>query len=294
MFTFKSIIQSLAGFFIPIIFGLIVANYLFVGGVPKSLASSHLDQQSKILSANLNQESGLDSNSSFYARVPADKLLDPQDGQYFIVSTIVRFDKLPKIAQRENLIAKYESKNFPYYGWALGIHRFETSVRPAVYWKDSQGKGGWFTFNSINLSKRKYYAITLVAKDGEFIQLYAEELNVLRDKEVFNAKNLAIQGNANVQSSFKGAYSLANVAAPSSNESLYFGAYKNDFSAFVSNILIATPSSLDVSTIEQRIKGGAETLVRSLKQSEIQIWIKDGLDHSSFKRTLEIQKSENS
>lgn len=292
MFTFKSIIQSIAGFFVPIVIGLIVANYLFVGGVPKSLASSDVEHTDENSNLNLKHQDDLESNSSFYARVVADKLLDPQDGQYFLVSTVVRFDELPEVGQRENLIAKYESKNFPYYGWALGIHRFETSIRPAVYWKDSQGKGGWFTFNSINLSKRKYYAITLVAKDGEFIQLYAEELNVLQDKEVFNAKEFAVKNPA--RSSFKGAYSLAKIAAPKSEQNLLFGTYKKRFSAFVSNLLIATPSSLELSTIERQIKGGAETLVGSLKANEIQLWIKDGADHSSFKRALEIQKNEHS
>lgn len=291
MFTFKSIIQSILGFLAPIIFGLIVANYLFVGGVSNSLASTTLDQPAAAL-ASIDKDNKLESNLSFYAKVAADKLLDPEEGKYFVVSTVVRFDELPEVGKRENLIAKYESKSSPYYGWALGIHRFRTSTRPAVYWKDRQGKGGWFTFNSINLAKRKYYAITVVVKDREFIQLYAEELNVLQDKEVFTAKNPDLEKTA-ARSLFKGAYSLAEVGTPSSDQSLLFGTYKKGFSAFVSNLLIAEPNNLQLAKIEEFIKGGAEKLVSSLDEKEILLWIKDGEDLSSFKRTLELKKNEN-
>lgn len=285
MFTARSIVQAIFGFILPIVLGTFLAPYIFTDGVSKSIAnaSARKTSEKNLSLTNEVAEEAIHNNQSFYAKVKSDELINPTPDKFYILSTVVRFDKLPDAEKHENLIAKYEAKTFPYQGIALAVHRYKTSIRPAVYWKDEKGKGGWFTFNDVNFTKKSYYALTLIAKEGDFVQLYVEELNNLANKELFTAKTNTTE---NKDGLFKGAYSIAGIQSPSNTSSLNFGTYKEDFSAFVSNLLIAKKSKLSLDSLEKFIKGGPEAIASTLSQDEISLWIKDGEDLSTSKRSL--------
>lgn len=101
---------------------------------------------------------------------------DPLGAELFIVSLEFVLGKDVPVGPRNRLIMKYLGKEPPYPGWSLALRRTQTSLRPELYWQDTAGAGGWFSFAEVSLEPNRRYALSLAVM-GFYAAMFIEELD---------------------------------------------------------------------------------------------------------------------
>jgi hypothetical protein len=101
--------------------------------------------------------------------IPSQTEFSPLDSGIFIVSFFFSQEVAPVFHRRQKLVAHYEADKAPYTGWAIAFRRFPSSYRFEFYLKDRAGAGGWFSFDTIDIKKDKWYAITFVVKADQYL-----------------------------------------------------------------------------------------------------------------------------
>jgi len=195
--------------------------------------------------------------------------LDPSPENNFLVSFYVRLEQLPEVGARQHLIGKYAYK-IPYEGWAVGLRRLATSVRPEVYWRGQDGSGGWFSFDEMVFEKNEWYAFTVAAKPGEYLNLFYQR--------VPGGAAATTAGIANENPVvFAGGQDLASVVTPKTEDDFKLG-IKNPktlrFSGEIREVLVSYPKRLPKSfeKFPAFIAGGAVGIVTQLKEEEVNLW----------------------
>lgn len=292
----RLIIVSVVGFLIPIALAVYIAPHYFeyaaTGGVTDAESSENLAAGS--LDA-LNQAPDVPETASDakLLSIESTPQLDPTRGQVFVVSLELRFERLPGSDFRQNIAAKYQATSSPYAGWAIAVHKFRTALRPEIYWKDGEGLGGWLSFNDYNFVPNQSYAITLLAKAGEFINLYVEELSEPIDS-VDGASGINIEPKSDASRigvQFLGGHNANNVALPRSSAALLVGSMNYGEKAFrgdVSSVLVGTipefPGKYGTDA-KKLLAGGPVQLINRLKQEQVELFISaSGVDESRFHR----------
>jgi len=209
---------------------------------------------------------------SSFARIKGSQSLDPQADQLFLLAFKVKFDRLPNVGHRQNIIEKYEADEFPYSGWSFGVSQLGTSFRPEFYWRDQAGEGGWYTFADFEAKSNRWYYFTVLARSDQYASLFMET--------------------SGREPQFLGGVSLQKVQNPQSSSDLLLGAVREGEIAFMGDlgsVLIATPGELPGSPEELSafIAGGPESLVQKIGKEELKLWIDStGADRSAFKREI--------
>jgi len=207
--------------------------------------------------------------------------LDPQPGKIFVVSFKLYLQRLPKIGVRQNIFSKYSAKVLPYEGWAIALQRYSTSVRPEVYLRDQDGRGGWHTFDTIELKSQTWYSMTMVVKAGDFVRLY------------FGAPDNVPSDSLTVPQSFVGGASLKGFNLEASKSNLFIGATnagRKGFRGRISSVLVATLPEKTIfdKKLENLFATSSANIVAALAQEDIKLWIdKASKDESRFSRPLE-------
>ena len=292
----RLIIISVVGFLLPIVLAVYIAPHYFEfvssDGSSDSVSSQELTAGS--LEA-LNQVPDVPETASDAKlfSIESTPLLDPSRGQVFVVSLELTFERIPSSDFRQNIAAKYQATSSPYAGWAIAVHKFRTALRPEIYWKDSDGLGGWLSFNDYNFVPGTTYAITLLAKAGEFLNLYVEELSgpehALDEASGDNIEPKGEGSSLGVQ--FLGGHDASKVAIPNSSAALLVGsmnygekAYRGDVSAVLVGTVAEFPGKY-AADAKKLLAGGPVQLINRLKQEQVELFISaSGVDESRFHR----------
>ena len=297
MYYLKILCFACAGFALPVVVAANSGPRFFPGAM--SVRRSAVSD-AELSPAALNEPERLNptvESSGAFQTVPADLSLDPVPGKYFIVSLQVKLGSLPRVGKRQRLAAKYSNRDVPYPGWAIAVRRLSTSTRPEVYWQNKEGKGGWYTFENMRFSKRRWYNLTLIARDQDLLSLYAEELEedgtsadeADDDGEAEDTNTLSAQGVR-----FLGGYNLSEVRLVPTDAPVEVAPRSGDSSGFrgeLRNFLIAQPERLPPKQVKlmEFVTGGVAEIAGRLEAEEIGLWIDDeGKDRSSAQRAVSL------
>ncbi len=226
--------------------------------------------------------------------VDSDDYLDPQAGQIFLVSAKFRLIELPAVGVREKIVVKYDGNNKPYPGWAIALHRFSSSARPSVYWKNIKGEGGWYTFNAVSLNPGKWYVITLLARGGDFLSVYLEKLPAKTggiEGESVSVANSVADSSRSI--SFCGGFDVSDAGlAKTASPLIVSGLIVNGKGGGVEveSLLIASPplGRPTVEEVKRIIAGGpAAAIHQGIDPADLLLWITpNGKDLSRFSRSV--------
>ena len=293
----RNLLVCILALFLPAALAVYVSPMLFPSAPSSAVVSSRsvslhpISKESSEAKASVEtfEESLLDGDRlSYYVSISHDSALDPTANETFVVSVKLKIDNLPKLSKREKVIYKYDIATRPYAGWALAFHRLSTSLRPEIYWRDSSGNGGWYTFNEVHLDSRQWYRFYIFARAKEFISLYMEAST----GEGRGSKLHADTDLKSVNTVFLGGYEVDEVSIPASSGDLYLRSTNGrggSFKARISEVLIASTERLPGSDSEARemILKGVGTFVDYLGPDNLELWLDSkGKDLSSRKRLV--------
>ncbi len=103
--------------------------------------------------------------------------MDPLPNENFLVSFVVRVDRLPRLGREILLLGKTERVRKKTRGWSISIGHLDTGFRPSVFWRSAEG-GEEFTFERFDFRPGTYYAFTLVAHPQRYLALYVQKIFV--------------------------------------------------------------------------------------------------------------------
>ncbi len=292
----KVVLFSILGFSIPIVCALHFGPQLFESAMPPSeyvrgsLASP--EQGGGLRTAEDGELPVTDPQEaqSAYRSVASDDSLDPGADRYFLVSVDFKIASLPKMGRRQKLISKYASGGSPNPGWALAIRRLNTSTRPEIYWQNKDGKGGWYTFDNVRFERNQWYSLTLVARDGDLLSLYIQQLTTQGQNELSEEGDEPSE--LGVGAKFIGGYNLDGQLLTPTAAALEFSApvsENNEFRGEVRNILLAQPRDIPQRHEKLRsfLEGGAGEIASRFEPGEVSLFIdENGRDTSAAQRAV--------
>ena len=268
----RTVLLAVVGFVTPIALSLVLSSYFF-GHWASSF--EFLARGSKSSPLGTLSDGRLDAlDSEAYRGQPSATItsranLDPAPDQNFLVSFYVRLDQSLDLNKRQHLLGKYAFRA-PYEGWAVGVRRVETSLRPEVYWRGPDGSGGWYAFDEMQFIPNEWYAFTVTAKPGEYLNLFYQQVP---GGPV--AASEGLQNDSPVV--FAGGYDLATVVTPRTDDDFKLGIRRPDtlrFAGEVRDVLVSYPKRLPKSFEKYSpfINGGAVRIVGQLKEEEVNLW----------------------
>ena len=227
------------------------------------------------------------SQTNLSAQEPS---FDPEEGKYFIVSTVFDLTTLPKAQDRVSIFSKLSNFGRSPVGYGLSLRGFQTSIRPQLYWSAGEGDGGFYTFGAYDFKPRRRYALTLVARTGEFVSLYLQERSRKFSKEF-------PRGEVTSKVVFLGGYDLKGVATPTNNALFNYkvleeagrGTQVGVLAAFVASTE-KLKDSIDKLTVS--LTGApeslAELLANSINSKEVKLWEVSSISDPSVTQSTNI------
>lgn len=235
---------------------------------------------------------------SDFLTINSDSNLDPSADNFFIVSSYIKIDELPKQGRRQKIIGKYLDQA-PYSGWALGIKRLSTSVRPEVYFQGiGKEPSAWYTFEKVKFKKKHWYAITVVFKKSEAVNLFLEEISNPSELKLGTEKNneeLIAVAEAKEQEFqeplFLGGYNFLDIGFKSTSANMDFAPTimeNGEFKGEISDLLIINTKELNFSknALIKIIKGGPQKLASNFNSENIVFWASKEGDKSKYQRQV--------
>jgi len=304
VYYLKVIFLSLIGFFTPIVLAMYAGPRIFESAFarpqPQHLASS---QDSKDDAENERLSFLRLDHQPSNARVESDKALDPASGENFLISFLVRIERFPPPKERVNLVAKYRGDMSPFPGWAISFFRRKNSLRPELYWRCQDGKGGWLSFDRLAVQPSRFYAVTLLGRPEKFVGVYLQDV----DQQISIIQN-SVQPQQNLQRRddegtdaqeptevmYLGSYDTSEICIPQTDAGLLIGSPKTNNFVLEGNLgllLFASPRQIPETPDDMKkfLSGGPLALVKKLKSDEINLWISGrGRDESRFRRPIEL------
>jgi len=292
----KIILFSVLGFLLPIGIALHFGPRFFQSAIPKapyaraSLGTPAADGSVATRNVEETEGTAVQGDQAPFHSVASDESLDPRPDRYFVVSVDFKISSLPRTGRRQKLVAKYSGNDSPYPGWAVAIRRLNTSTRPEVYWQDQSGTGGWYTFDNVRFEKNQWYSMTLVARDGELLSLYLQQLTFQPSSTP--SEDEEEPSSLGVGAKFIGGYNLAGQIATPTAAALEFSppfSENNEFRGEIKHILLARPEKLPQRNEKLRgfLEGGAGEIANRVEQAEVGLFIDEtGRDQSAAQRAV--------
>lgn len=185
--------------------------------------------------------------------LPSHPSFSPHPGEAFLVSFYFRQISPPVYNRRQRLILHYEADITPYKGWAVAFRRFASSSRFEFYLQDSKGKGGWFSFDSVELGNSTWYSVAFVLETGTMISAYLSELD-----EGLNSGSNSIK---------LGGFPLEGLADVNAISSLQVTSGRPKIGTFRGNVdeltILKLPELPDEGIFRSKIKDGPRGVLRS-------------------------------
>ncbi len=111
-----------------------------------------------------------------FIRIAHQDDLNPLPGKDFLFFAWFQLRRLPLEGNRLILVSKYspETKNEP--GYRIAIEKAGGTPRIAVYWRDSSGKGRWFTFGELPLLPREWFMLGVSLHNQRYLGVHTISL----------------------------------------------------------------------------------------------------------------------
>ena len=239
--------------------------------------------------------------AGFFASIASGSEMDPIAGKGFLLSVLVRIDQLPNNDQRQKIVSKFVETQ-PLVGWSLALRRYNGIVRPEVYYRGNNGKGGWYPFEQVQIDPNAWYNVSLIVNPGDWMVLFWEPAipgaeNVLGDMQGGSERQALVDAvaadNGKKTVVFLGGHDLKDVEPPATSADLLFGAKraKGIFYGEVGAVLVAWLDGIPGKRNELRdlVTGGAPGIERRLNQQAIGLLVnRQGKDLSRFGRSVTI------
>lgn len=270
---------------------LLAALLLFSWSYFRAIPQGELDevvQWTPVAPENATKQLTAETGSSFLVVEP-DSFLDPRPGNMFVVALELRIDDAPAPGKLAKFIYKFTPDTPPYPGWAIGLHTYETSLRPEVYWESADGQGGWYTFDEVQLKRSSWYVFVLVA-DDKLLSLYLQEA-VPGEHEGEGAVPAARRA-GKVPLIFLGGYKTGELALPQSSGRLYIrsgASAGSGFQSTVGQVLICQAMTQPPTSEALRLalSGGVPGISKACAPGGISLWIDEtGKDRSQYERPI--------
>jgi hypothetical protein len=97
----------------------------------------------------------------------------PNDQSNFLFFFWVNLRELPKDGERLVLASKYTGQPPNIVGYAVGLRRDGSTIRPVVFWGDGTKAGRWYDFPELTVSNSEWQFFALHVHKGEFFGLYS-------------------------------------------------------------------------------------------------------------------------
>ncbi len=282
---------AVVGFIVPVYTALHFAPGMFrYGAPPPGYVRASLSTPAAVTVPAPVDERLLPEPQTKALSVASNEALDPKNGNFFVVSVDVKIASLPRMGKRQRLVSKYSNESQPYPGWGIAIRRLNTSTRPEVYWQNSKGKGGWYTFEHVRFEKNRWYTFTLVARNHDLLSLYLEPREPVPSEMPAPDADMAESSGSGVQ--FLGGYNLAEVEVSPTAAALEFPppvVENGEFRGQIRNVLVAQPAHIPPrrEKLRELIGGGGEALVSRIEPEELSLFVDEsGADRSPAQRAV--------
>ena len=110
-----------------------------------------------------------------FVRVQNSTELNPAQGKDFFFGGWFQFKRLPAVGETMLLLTKFDASLNSKAGYALGLIRSEKDIKPAVYWRNVRGKGGWYEFSPLDFSDRGWTFFAVTVRGGKLLGLHTAE-----------------------------------------------------------------------------------------------------------------------
>jgi hypothetical protein len=196
--------------------------------------------------------------------------LDPDEGKYFIISTVFEIGTLPKPQDRLSILSKLANFSRSQVGYGLSLRGFQTSVRPQIYWSAGEGDGGFYTFGSYDFKPRHRYALTMIVRAGEFVSLYVQERSRKSSEEFPRGDNVS-------KVVFLGGHDLKGISTPKNNALFNYkvseDADRTEHAGVMAALVISTSKLKDsIDKLLTSLDGAPESLAKSYGRDEVKLW----------------------
>jgi len=143
-----------------------------------------------------------------FLQIPHTPVLNPSQEDLLLL-TWVRPRALPPQGERQIFLLKYDAEKHSRTGFGLALSRRGDEVRPEVYWRDSEGKGGWYQYTSLAIQPEEWSLFALSFRKGRLLGLHG-----------------AVVGDQASAPEFQllGGYDVGEVAPPAPVSDLFVGA----------------------------------------------------------------------
>jgi len=214
-----------------------------------------------------------------FVRIKHSAEMLPSPGRDFLLAGWFRLRSLPAPGERMILLSKVEENN-PYRpGYGVALARRGNLIRPEVFWRDRQGRGGWRTFAEVEVLTRSWFFISVC--------FYEEQL--------LGVHTFLLLPGAKPRAKLAGGYDLGMPLNITNSGDLLIGAAGDSgFRGKVGAVAIFKPRKL-----RDRLKDILKEMVRSprslpggLADDEVVLWVGTGKkkERRPSDSSLEVEK----
>lgn len=147
-----------------------------------------------------------------FLQVPHAPILNPAEDDLLLLSW-VRPRALPPEGERQIFLLKYDGDKRSRTGYGLALSRRGEEVRPEVYWRDGEGKGGWYQYTPISVHAEEWVLLALSFRKGKLLGLHGAVL----EESIGNPDQV-------VEVRLLGGYDVGEIGVPAPVADLFIGA----------------------------------------------------------------------
>lgn len=191
-----------------------------------------------------------------YGKVFYDQTLTPSTERAWMFSGWFKLSQLPAVGQRVLLSVSFDPDSRAHEGFGIGVLRDPSGFRPVVYWRASNGKGGWYQFAKFPIREQSWFLLSVSFRDGKLLGLHG--VSDIDDK----SRGVELLGG----------YELEEPIVPDSKTDLLFGAYgENHFRGFVGPVSIFSGNDIgkDINAIVKQLAKNPEQLPDSVSTESV-------------------------
>lgn len=250
----------LVSFLAPIYFAMRLGNYLWREDGVESASKDLFPQAIAI------------QHQGTFLKVSHSSHLNPTQGEDFLLSAWFKLSRPLQDGERMVLVSKYDMETPTRAGYSLGLSRIGEDIRPIVYWRDAEGRGGWYTFAEMKLTQRNWFMLALSFRKNSLLGVHGapagEPLQLL------------------------GGYDMGEPTVPDSNSDLVLGAMNySKFKGQLGPISIVSRANLSKGLEEslQSLLDSPQAIPEQLRPDGLKFWSLDGRnDAGPYSHTIEL------
>lgn len=255
-------------FILPLAFGLRMIS----GWFPSEAAQ--VEESDPVFPENITVQS-----QGAFLRISESPVLSPQPDKDYILAAWFNLKRVPQAGEDMSLISKVDHSHPFKPGFSLALSRHGSLVRPVIYWKDSQGKGGWYNFSEVRIVPRTWFSFVISVYGADRIGLHM----------------VTIEEGQKPKRDLLGGFQLSVPVYPVTKEPLYVGSLQSgSFRGKIGPISVFSGKNLhkDFKDILKEISRDPLSIPSDIKPTEVMLWCPDGRnDRSSYNHPITRSKA---